>query len=64
MAALTLDLIEHSGPATADEKAPQTITDCGNFILDLKQPGFCASPHFLQTLSPSFPNDMQNLPSP
>ncbi|KAI2646131.1 putative calcium-binding protein [Labeo rohita] len=29
--------------------APQTITDCGNFTLDLKQRGFCASPLFLQS---------------
>ncbi len=30
--------------------APQTITDCGNFTLDLKQCGFCASPlSLLQT---------------
>ncbi len=35
--------------------APQTITDCGNFTLDLKQHGFCASPLFLQTLGPWFP---------
>ncbi len=28
------------------------ITDCGNFTLDLKQRGFCASPLFLQTLGP------------
>ncbi len=47
-AVLTLDLRKHSGPT--DDMAPQTITDCGNFTLDLKQPGFCASPLFLQTL--------------
>ncbi len=41
--------------------APQTITDCGNFTLDLKQRGFCASPLFLQTLGPWFPKEMQNL---
>ncbi len=28
----------------------QIITDCGNFTLDFKQHGFCASPLFLQTL--------------
>ncbi len=37
------------------------ITDCGNFTLDFKQHGFCASPLFLQTLGPWFPNEMQNL---
>ena len=41
--------------------APQTITDCGNFTLDFKQRGFCASPLFLQTLGPWFPKEMQNL---
>ncbi len=39
----------------------QIITDCGNFTLDFKQHGFCASPLFLQTLGPWFPNEMQNL---
>ncbi len=29
--------------------------------LDFKQHGFCASPLFLQTLGPWFPNEMQNL---
>ena len=29
MTALALDLIEHSGPTTADDTAPQTITDYG-----------------------------------
>uniref|UniRef100_A0A8C1DVJ0 Tc1-like transposase DDE domain-containing protein n=1 Tax=Cyprinus carpio carpio TaxID=630221 RepID=A0A8C1DVJ0_CYPCA len=52
MAALTLDLRKHSGPTPADGMAPQTITDCGNFTLDLKQHGLCASPLFLQTLGP------------
>ncbi len=33
----------------------------GNFTLDFKQHGFCASPLFLQTLGPWFPNEMQNL---
>ncbi len=41
--------------------APQTITDCGNFTLDLKQRGFCVSPLFLQILGPWFPKEMQNL---
>ncbi len=52
---------KHSGPTPADYMAPQTITDCGNFTLDLKQRGFCASPLFLQTLGPWFPKEMQNL---
>ncbi len=38
----------------------QNITDCGNLTLDFKQHGFCASPLFLQTLGPWFPNEMQN----
>ncbi len=58
-AVLTLDLRKHSGPTPADDMAPQTITDCGNFTLDLKQRGFCASPLFLQTLGPWFPKEMQ-----
>ncbi len=33
----------------ADDMAAQIITDCGNFTLDFKQLGFCASPVFLQT---------------
>ncbi len=41
--------------------AAQIITDCGNFTLDFKQHGICASPLFLQTLGPWFPNEMQNL---
>ncbi len=60
-AVLTLDLRKHSGPTPADDMAPQTITDCGNFTLDLKQRGFCASPLFLQTLGPWFPKEMQNV---
>ncbi len=63
-AVLTLDLRKHSGPTPADGMAPQTITDCGNFTLDLKQRGFCASPLFLQTLGPWFPKEMLNLLSP
>ncbi len=58
---LTLDLRKHIGPTPADDMAPQTITDCGNFTLDLKQRGFCASPLFLQTLGPWFPKEMQHL---
>ncbi len=57
MAALTVDFRKHSGPTPADDMAAQIITDCGNF----KQHGFCASPLFLQTLGPWFPNEMQNL---
>ncbi len=60
-AVLTLDLRKHSGPTPADDMAPQTITDCGNFTLDLKQLGFCASPLFIQTLGPWFPKEMLNL---
>ncbi len=33
----------------------------GEETLDFKQHGFCASPLFLQTLGPWFPNEMQNL---
>ena len=50
-----------SGPTPADDMAPQINTDCGNFILDFKHHGLCASPLFLQTLGPWFPNEMQNL---
>ncbi len=49
------------GPTPADDMADQIITDCGNFTLDFKQHGFCASPLFLQTLGPWFPNEMHNL---
>ncbi len=35
---------KHSGPTPADDMAAQIINDCGNFILDFKQHGFCASP--------------------
>ncbi len=31
------------------------------FTLDFKQHGFCASPLFIQTLGPWFPNEMQNV---
>ncbi len=55
MAALTVDFRKHSGPTPADDMAAQIITDCGNFTLDFKQHGFCASPLFLQTLGPWFP---------
>ncbi len=41
--------------------AAQIITDCGNFTLDFKKHGFCASPLFLQTLGTWFPNEMLNL---
>ncbi len=61
MAALTVDFRKHSGPTPADDMAAQIITDCGNFTLDFKQHGFCASPLFLQTLGPWFLNEMQNL---
>ncbi len=61
MAALTVDFRKHSGPTPADDMAAQIITDCGNFTLDFKQHGFCASPLYIQTLGPWFPNEMQNL---
>ncbi len=61
MAAWTVDFRKHSGPTPADDMAAQIITYCGNFTLDFKQHGFCASPLFLQTLGPWFPNEMQNL---
>ncbi len=61
MAALTVDFRKHSGPTPADDMAAQFITDCGNFTLDFKQHGFCASPLFFQTLGPWFPNEMQNV---
>ncbi len=61
MAALTVDFRKHSGPTPADDMAAQIITDCGNFTLDFKQHGCCASPLFLQALGPWFPNEMQNL---
>ncbi len=51
MAALTSDLIKHNGPTLADVTAPQIITEFGNFTLDFKQLGFCASSLFLQTAS-------------
>ncbi len=54
MAALTVDFRKHSGPTPADDMAAQIITDCGNFTLDFKHHGFCASPLFLQTLGPCF----------
>ncbi len=49
------------GPTPADDIAPQIITDCGNLTLDFKQLGLWASPPFLQTLWPWFPNEIQNL---
>ncbi len=61
MAALTVDFRKQSGPTPADDMTVQIITDCGNFTLDFKQHGFCASPLFLQTLGPWFPNEIQNL---
>ncbi len=52
---------KHNGPTPADDIAPQIITDCGNLTLDFKQLGLWASPPFLQTLGPWFPNEIQNL---
>ncbi len=45
----------------ADDIAQKIITDCGNLTLDFKQIGLWASPPFLQTLGPWFPNEIQNL---
>ncbi len=45
---------------TWQPKSSQEIS-CGNFTLDFKQYGFCASPLFRQTLGPWFPKEMQNL---
>ncbi len=39
----------------------QIITDCGNLTLNFKQLGLWASPPFLQTPGPWFPNEIQNL---
>ncbi len=61
MTALTVDFRKHSGPTPADDMAAQIITDCGNFTLNFKKHGFCASPLFLLTLGPWFPNKMQYL---
>ncbi len=46
--------MKHNGLTPADVTVPQIITDFGNFTLDLKQHGFCASPVFLQTLISKF----------
>ncbi len=58
--AVTLVLKKHNGPTPADDIAPQIITDCGNLTLDFKQLVLWASPPFLQTLGPWFPNEIQN----
>ncbi len=57
--AATLVFKKHNGPTPADDIAPQIITECGNLTLDLKQLGLWASPPFLQTLGPWFPNEVQ-----
>ncbi len=54
---------KHNGPTPADDIAPQIITDCGNLTLDFMQLGLWASPPFLQTLGPWFPNEIQNFHS-
>ncbi len=61
MRAVTLVFKKHNGPTPADDMAPQIITDCGNLTLDFKQLVLRASPPFLQTLGPWFPNEIQNL---
>ncbi len=53
---MTLVFKKHNGPTP-----PQIITDCGNLTLDFMQLGLWASPPFLQTLGPWFPNEIQNL---
>ncbi len=58
---MTLVFKKHNGPTPADDITPQIITDCGNLTLDFKQLGLWASPPFLQTLGPWFPNEIQNL---
>ncbi len=58
---MAVDFGKHSGPTPADDMAAQIITNCGNFTLDFKQHGFCASPLFLQTLGPWFPKEKLNL---
>ncbi len=58
---MTLVFKKQNGPTPADDIAPQIITDCGNLTLDFMQLGLCASPPFLQTLGPWFPNEIQNL---
>ncbi len=59
--AVMLVFKKHNGPTPGDDIAPQIITDCGNLTLDFKQLGLWASPPFLQTLGPWFPNEIQNL---
>lgn len=59
-ATLTEDFRKHSGPAPVDDAAPQNFSDCGNFTLDFKQHGFCASQLFFQTLGNWYQNTMQN----
>ncbi len=54
--AVTLVFKKHNGPTAADDIAPQIITDCVNLTLDFMQLGLWASPPFLQTLGPWFPN--------
>ncbi len=58
---MTLVFTKHNEPTPADYIAPQNITDSGNLTLDFKQLGLWASPPFLQTLGPWFPNEIQNL---
>ena len=51
----------------ADDIAPQTITDCGNFTFSLEAaicvPFMFRSPFFLHTLGPLFPKKITNLDS-
>ena len=58
---LLVDGCGDPGLNEADDMAPQINTDCGNFTLDFKHLAVCASPFFIHTLGPWFPNEMQNL---
>ncbi len=46
---IDIGLDKHNEATPADVTAPQIIIDFGNFTLDFKLLGFCASPVFLQT---------------
>lgn len=46
---LSLVLMKDSGLTPADDTAPQMISDCGSFPMDLKQLSICASQLVLQT---------------
>ncbi len=52
MAALTVDFRKHSGDQHQQMRWQPKSSQTGNFTLDFKQQGLCASPLFLQTLGP------------